>query len=97
MCWDCIWGLVADGNTTIGGRAAFPVFRACGGLLLWQWFWGCSVFIWGRFRVNYIYLFDLDPRTVSSAMSIFEDAVENTLVFLLVMLLYYKVSNATGR
>jgi hypothetical protein len=24
------------------GRVAFPVFRACGGLLLWHWCWGIS-------------------------------------------------------
>jgi hypothetical protein len=91
VCWDCVWGLVSDGNSTIGGRAAFPVFRACGGILLLQWFWGCSVFIWTRFRVNYIYLFDFNPRIVASPLGIFEEAVDNSLVFLLLMLLYYKV------
>jgi hypothetical protein len=92
VCWDCVWGLVAEGNSTIGARAAFPVFRACGGLLLLQWFWGCSVFVWTRYRVNYIYLFDLDPRNVSTPIDIFAQAVDNTLMFLVLMLLYYKVS-----
>ncbi|KAL3911586.1 MAG: hypothetical protein SGILL_007223, partial [Bacillariaceae sp.] len=92
VCWDCVWGLVAEGNTTIGARAAFPVFRACGGLLLLQWFWGCSVFVWTRYRVNYIFLFDLDPRNVSTPIDIFAQAVDNTLLFLVLMLLYYKVS-----
>ncbi|KAL3909238.1 MAG: hypothetical protein SGILL_008164, partial [Bacillariaceae sp.] len=90
VCWDCVWGLVAEGNTTIGARAAFPVFRACGGLLLLQWFWGCSVFVWTRYRVNYIFLFDLDPRNVSTPIDIFAQAVDNTLLFLILMLLYYK-------
>jgi hypothetical protein len=91
VCWDCVWGLVADGTSTIGARAAFPVFRACGGLLLLQWFWGCSVFVWSRYRVNYIYLFDLDPRNISTPLGIFAQAVDNTLIFMLLMLLYYKV------
>lgn len=91
VCWDCVWGFVASGTTTIGGRTAFPVFRACGGLLILQWFWGCSVFIWTRFRVNYIYLFDFDPRIVNSPLALFNEAVDNTLFFLLCMLLYYKV------
>lgn len=91
VCWDCVWGLVADGTSTIGARAAFPVFRACGGLLLLQWFWGCSVFVWTRYRVNYIYLFDLDPRNVSTPIGIFAQAVNNTLIYMLLMLLYYKV------
>jgi hypothetical protein len=86
-----VWGLVKDGNSTIGGRTAFPVFRACGGLLLVHWFWGMSVYIWNRYRINYIFLFDFDPRIVSPAIDIFEDATAETLVFLIIMLLYYKV------
>jgi len=48
VCWDCIWGSFHDQNISIGGRTAFPVFRACGGLLLVHWFWGFSVFVWQR-------------------------------------------------
>ena len=92
VCWDCVWGLVADGNTTIGGRTAFPVFRGCGGLVLLHWLWGVSVYIWTRHRINYIYLFDFNPRIVDSPVTIFNDAVDETLVFLSCMLLYYKVS-----
>jgi hypothetical protein len=91
VCWDCIWGLVQDGTSTIGGRVAFPVFRACGGILLLQWFWGCSVFVWTRYRINYIYLFDFNPRIVATPVGILEEAVDNTLVFMVIMLLYYKV------
>jgi hypothetical protein len=90
VCWDCIWGLVSHGQTTIGSRAAFPVFRACGGLLILQWFWGCSVWVWTRYRVNYIYIMDLDPSIVASPLALFNDSVDDTLIFLLGMLLYYK-------
>lgn len=88
--WDCIWGTLTKGTATIGGRTAFPVFRACGGLLLLQWFWGCSVWVWTRYRVNYIFLFDFDPQIVSTPLAIFNEAVDNSLVFLVGMLLYYK-------
>lgn len=54
VAWDCVWGLVEDGHSTIGGRTAFPVFRASGGLVLVHWFWGISVYVWNRFRINYI-------------------------------------------
>jgi hypothetical protein len=100
------------------GRVAFPVFRACGGLLLWHWCWGISgeqtgsaceyckedcintltfflsiiVYVWSRYRVNYIYLFDFDPRLVDTPVRIFTNCVNETLVFLVCMLLYYKVS-----
>lgn len=85
-------GFVAHNNSTIGGRTAFPVFRACGGLVLLHWFWGISTFVWTRFRINYIYLFDFNPNIVDSPLVIFNDAVDETLVFLVCMLLYYKVS-----
>ena len=77
------------------GRATFPVqvFRACGGLLLVHWFWGISVYTWSRYRINYIFLFDFDPRIVSPPIDIFEDATDETLVFLILMLLYYKVQS----
>ena len=84
--WDMVWGLVVKGRTTIGGRHAFPVFRACGGLLLLQWFWGCSVFMWTRFRVNYIFLFDFNPRVVRTPLEIITDAVDNTLMYFCLML-----------
>lgn len=90
VCWDCIWGMMSSGKSTIGGRTAFPVFRACGGLLLLQWFWGCSVWVWTRYRVNYIFLFDFNPHIVASPLTIFNEAVDNSLVFLFGMLLYYK-------
>jgi EXS family/SPX domain len=90
VCWDCIWGLLREGNSTIGARAAFPVFRACGGLLMLQWCWGVSVWVWTRYRVNYIYLFDLNPNIVASPLVIFNDAVDNTLVYCVSTLLYYK-------
>ena len=78
------------GQVTIGGTPAFPVFRACGGLLVIHWCWGISTLVWNRFRINYIYLFEFDPRTVNSSFTILNEAVDETLVFLIIMLLYYK-------
>ncbi|GAX28880.1 hypothetical protein FisN_20Lh184 [Fistulifera solaris] len=90
VCWDCIWGMLQNGSTTIGGRTAFPVFRGFFGLLLVQWFWGASVWVWTRYRVNYIYIMDLDPHLVRSPIAIFNDSVDDTLFYLITMLLYYK-------
>lgn len=47
--------------------------------------------------INYIYLFEFDPRNVDTPIDIFNDAVDETLVFLLCMLLYYKVCNVHTR
>jgi hypothetical protein len=94
VCWDMVWGMFEHGKTTIGARHAFPVFRACGGLLLLQWFWGCSVFMWTRYRVNYIFLFDFNPRVVRTPLEIITDAVDNTLMYLCLMLVSSLNNNA---
>jgi EXS family/SPX domain len=90
VCWDCVWGLVSAGQSTIGSRTAFPVFRAFAGLIQLQWCWGISVWVWTRYRVNYIFLFDFDPNLVETPLAIFNEAVDNTLFFFLCTLLYYK-------
>jgi len=93
VAWDCVWGQLSRGEVSIGGRTAFPVFRGCFGLLAWHWFWGLSVYVWTRYRINYIYLFEFDPRNVDTPIDIFNDAVDETLVFLICMLLYYKTES----
>jgi EXS family/SPX domain len=90
VCWDCVWGMVKDHQSTIGGRTAFPVFRSCGGLLMLHWCWGVSVWVWSRYRINYIYLFDFNPSIVASPLVIFNEAVDNTLFYFICALLYYK-------
>ena len=42
-----------------------------------------SVYIWTRYRINYIYLFEFDPRNVDTPVDIFNDAVDETLVLLI--------------
>ena len=56
-----------------------------------------AVYVWTRYRINYIYLFEFDPRNVDTPIDIFNDAVDETLVFLICMLMYYKVSISDTR
>ena len=93
VAWDCVWGVVEKGQVSIARRTAFPVFRGCFGLVAWHWFWGMSVYVWTRYRINYIYLFEFDPRNVDTPIGIFNEAADELLVFLICMLLYDKVNN----
>lgn len=95
IAFDCLWSLVTQGTVTLGGRSAFPVFRGIGGLLTWHWCWGVSVYVWRRYRINYIYLFDFNPKIVRVPRAIFNDCVDETVVFLVTLLLYYKSSTHT--
>ena len=59
--------------------------------MIFHWFWGCSVYIWTRYRINYIFLFDFNPRIVETPLMIFNQTTDESLVFFILMLLYYKV------
>ena len=95
LCFDCLWNLFSEGQVTLGGRSAFPVFRACGGLLLWHWCWAGATFVWRRYRINYIYLFDFNPQIVQDPATLFDECVDETIVFLVTLILYYKTSTHT--
>lgn len=95
LCFDCLWNLFSEGQVTLGGRSAFPVFRFCGGLLIWHWCWSGATFVWRRYRINYIYLFDFNPRIVQDPATLFDDCVDETIVFLVTLVLYYKTSTHT--
>jgi len=90
VCWDCLWNFISTEKATIGGLMAFPVFRAIGGLLLIHWFWALSVFVWSRYRINYVYLFDFDPRNVDTPLALFKEVTRETIIYYVLMLLYYK-------
>jgi hypothetical protein len=36
------------------------VYRFTAMFLLLGWFWGCCVWIWSKFRINYVYIFEMD-------------------------------------
>lgn len=72
---------------------AYPVYRGIGGLLLLHWLMGVSLYVWRAARINYRYLFELDPRRVQSYPEVWSDATNMTIVFLTNVLLYYKVVN----
>jgi len=44
-----------------------------------------------QLRINYVYLLDLNPKSVSTSRAIFDEAVNSSILFLASMLLYYKV------
>jgi hypothetical protein len=72
---------------------AYPVYRGIGCLLLLHWLVGVSLYVWRAARINYRYIFELNPRRVQSYPQVFSDATNMTIVFLANVLLYYKVVN----
>ncbi|KAG3118937.1 hypothetical protein PI124_g11578 [Phytophthora idaei] len=72
---------------------AYPVYRGIGCLLLLHWLVGVSLYVWRVARINYRYIFELNPRRVQSYPQVFSDATNMTIVYLANVLLYYKVVN----
>ncbi|RLN63466.1 hypothetical protein BBJ29_004661 [Phytophthora kernoviae] len=72
---------------------AYPVYRGIGCLLLLHWLVGVSLYVWRAARINYRYIFELDPRRVQSYPQVFSDATNMTIVYLANVLMYYKVVN----
>ncbi|TYZ67326.1 hypothetical protein PybrP1_011226 [[Pythium] brassicae (nom. inval.)] len=77
----------------LAATRAYPVYRGVGCLLLLHWLVGVSLFVWRKARINYRYIFELDPRTTQQYTQVFSDATNMTIVFLANVLLYYKVVN----
>jgi len=48
-------------------------------------------FVWNKYRINYIYIFELDPRKVPTLEQIFALAANATILVMTNFLLYYKV------
>lgn len=72
---------------------AYPVYRGIGCLLLLHWLVGVSLYVWRLARINYRYIFELDPRNTQQYAEVFSDATNMTIVFLVNVLMYYKVVN----
>ncbi|TMW69362.1 hypothetical protein Poli38472_001518 [Pythium oligandrum] len=72
---------------------AYPVYRGIGCCLLLHWLLGVSMYVWRSARINYRYIFELDPRTTPHYTEVFSDATNMTIVYLVNVLMYYKVVN----
>lgn len=72
---------------------AYPVYRGVGCYLLLHWLVGVSMYVWHHARVNYRYILELSPRTTPHYTELFSDATNMTIVYLVNVLLYYKVVN----
>eukprot|EP01105_Mastigella_eilhardi_P016381 TRINITY_DN3740_c0_g1_i1.p1 TRINITY_DN3740_c0_g1~~TRINITY_DN3740_c0_g1_i1.p1 ORF type:complete len:450 (-),score=113.83 TRINITY_DN3740_c0_g1_i1:772-2070(-) len=63
-------------------QAIFIVFRMVALVLCLLWFWGIDMFVWTKFRVNYVFIFDFDTRQQLTFKQVFEFATLFSLVWL---------------
>jgi len=89
-CWNLFALVYPAEGTAADARSpsVIPIYRCCGLLLVYVWFWGLNVFIWTRYRVNYVFVFEFAPQTRLRHTQIFDEAASLSVIYLINALLY---------
>lgn len=61
----------------------YPAYRGIGCALCFAWMWGLNIFIWERYRINFVYLMEINPRNRLSYHQMLEEASNMSIVFLI--------------
>ena len=65
-----------------------PLYRCIGLFIIFLWMWGIVVFIFERYRINYVYIFEFDPRTRLTQFQIWNEASTLSIVYLINLLMF---------
>mmetsp|Transcript_24061 Transcript_24061/g.38821 ORF Transcript_24061/g.38821 Transcript_24061/m.38821 type:complete len:676 (+) Transcript_24061:242-2269(+) len=77
-----------DLHITPGMEVYIPLYRAVGLLISLIWMWGFNIWIWSKYRVNHVFIFEISPRHKLSHLEIWNEAASMSLVYLLNSLLF---------
>ena len=92
VLWDCIVDThVHPSSNNFWVDAVIPIYRATGFLIMAYWMWGLNVYVWRKYHINYMFLFELDPRTSDTHRKIFSNAITISIVYLVDFLFYFKM------
>ena len=64
-----------------------PIYRCTGLLVLWLWLWGVCVLVFDTYRISYVFVFQLNPRNRLTHFSLFNEASNITIAYLVNCLL----------
>eukprot|EP01029_Cantina_marsupialis_P022720 TRINITY_DN5563_c0_g1_i1.p1 TRINITY_DN5563_c0_g1~~TRINITY_DN5563_c0_g1_i1.p1 ORF type:complete len:662 (-),score=133.52 TRINITY_DN5563_c0_g1_i1:326-2311(-) len=93
--WDCIMDAnKSHGKCNFWKNDTFPVYRGIGCLLMLCWGWGTILYVLNRFRINYIFIYELGKRSQVNYHVIYRMASYGTLGFLLCILISNKICTA---
>lgn len=73
---------------------AMPVYRLHFSLIIVEWCWAICIFVWNRYRVNYVYMMGLRPISKEHYQDAFESAINGSIVVMFDFLLFVKISEA---
>ena len=82
-----------QGGVALYKLGMFQVYRGIGCLLLGMWLWGTCIYVWNQGRVNWVYIFELDPNHIMQSHEWFQHATMLSLLYLVNYLFFLKVAN----
>ena len=69
-------------HLSTGMQAFIPVYRALGGCIFMLWLWGFNVWVWSRFRINHVFIFEFNPRSRWHHFQIWNEVPNSDFVLL---------------
>ena len=92
VLWDCVVDARIRPQYPVEWvQSVLPVYRGIGVLLLLEWGWGCNLYIWDKYRINYMQLLELDTRSTMTYAEVFDEATTASMMFLANFLIYFKI------
>jgi len=85
-----LFNLVVSPNLHIkeGMEVFIPLYRAVGLIVSLIWMWGFNIYIWTKYRVNHVFIFEISPRHKVSHLEIWDEAASMSIVVLSNSLLF---------
>ena len=95
VVWDCLVDSLLRPDVQTHGPIyedpGFIVYRGIASFILLYWLVGINVYVWNGARINFVYIFELNPATVPNHTDIFMRATTISIIFLMDFLLFFKM------
>lgn len=89
ILWNLFNLYVTPSGHIASGMSCFtPIYRALGGCILLIWLWGLNVWVWSRYRINHVFIFEFNPQNRRHHFQIWDEAASLTIVFFFNSLLF---------
>ena len=93
-----VWTVLALATLSEENKSQLPEnavysYRAVGCFLAFLWFWSGDVYIWSKYRINYVFIFEFEPRTRLTFLQYFDEAATLSLIYFINTILFLKTAD----
>eukprot|EP01084_Bolivina_argentea_P249721 418177_1 len=72
------------------------IYESCGVFTLFLWFWTLLVYIWSNKRINFVFIFQLNPRSRLTFLQYFDIVTTLTNIYLIHIILFIQTFKEFG-